>query len=91
MLMLLRSADASSSRVIAHGLGCTGVIWSATTENRNADCLVIQELVCRCLLLSDVGTGAAGLLRVWLAAAASSRDIFKGCNEETRSDSQKTF
>ena len=115
-----QSADDSLRRVLARGLGCCCMIWSAATENagtwwcrcwllNDADvcCLVMQELVCKCLLLDDVGTGAgvdAGiccwvileqvLLVCYKCGWLLRRRLVvssKVCNEETRGNSQKIF
>ena len=46
----------------------------------HVDWIAVDDLVCckkKGQLLGDAGTGAAGLLRVWLAAASSSHGISK--------------
>ena len=50
-----RIADDSPSTVVACGLECSFMIWSAAKENAGVGCFVMTELVCRCLLLVDGG------------------------------------
>ena len=63
------------------GTGCWFRNWSGSVWS-----LVVQKL-----LLGATGSGTAGLLEVWLAAASSSRGIYKECSKETRGNPQKTF
>ena len=61
------------------------VAWSGLLQWK------ILVLVCRCLLLGDAGTSAAGLLQVWLGAVSLSCGICQGLKWEDQRWSLQDF
>ena len=72
ILMTVRGDGRSWTEKPSHDLVCGNGRWKRWFIGQ--ECAAWQ---CRCLMLGDTETGAAGLLQVWLAAMSSSHGISK--------------